>query len=143
VPLRGSDSLPDLLRLQERINRLFEASLSRGRIDAPLGFAGNWVPLADVYETPDAFVLEIELAGLDQDDIEIVAEGDSLTVRGERRLGGTAPESFHRMERSYGPFCRSFQLSEDVDPERVTAIWRYGLLRLNVPKARPRVRGRA
>ncbi len=144
VPLRRSDPLPDLLTLQERINRLFEASLSRGRINDSLSFSGSWIPLADVYETPEAFVVEIELAGLEQDDIEIAVDGDSLTVRGERHaMGNAAPECFHRMERSYGAFSRSFQLSEDVDPERVTATWRDGLLRLNAPKARPRPRGRS
>ncbi len=143
MPLRRLDPLPDLLSLQERINRLFEASLSRGRIDETLSLSGSWIPLADVYETPEAFVLEIELAGLDQDDIEIVVEGDSLTVKGERRPGGSSPDCFHRMERSYGAFYRSFQLSEDVDPDRVTATWRDGLLRLNAPKARSRPRGRS
>lgn len=137
MPLHRPDPLPELLSLQERINRLFEATLNRSRLDESLSFSGSWVPPADVYETPDAFVLEIELAGLGTDDIEIIVEGDSLTVRGERGLAGAA-ESFHRMERSYGGFCRSFQLSEDVDPDRVTAAWKDGLLRLSVPKIRPR-----
>ena len=141
MSLRRSDPLPDLLSLQERINRLFEASLSRRGLDE-LAFSGTWIPPADVYETADAFVLEIELAGLDQDDIEIAVDGDTLTVRGQRRLAGTPPESFHRMERSYGPFGRSFQLTEEVDPDRIAATWRDGLLRLQAPKARSRPRGR-
>jgi HSP20 family protein len=95
-----------------------------------------------VYETGEAFVVEIELPGMGQDDIEIQVDGDTLVVKGERRVGGTRPESFHRMERSYGSFSRTFQLGEEVDPARVTATFRDGLLRLEAPKARPRGGGR-
>jgi HSP20 family protein len=126
------------LELQERMNRLFEASLSRERLDEPGLISGDWVPLADVFETPDAFLLEIELPGLDKDDIEVHAEGDALAVRGERHMQGGKPEGFHRMERRFGPFSRTFQFPEDVDPDRVTAQFADGLLRLEVPKVRPR-----
>jgi HSP20 family protein len=137
VTLRA-DPLKELLELQERMNRLFEASLSRERLDEPGLVSGDWVPLADVFETPEAFLLEIELPGLDKDDIEVHAEGDALTVRGERRMQGMKPEGFHRMERRYGPFSRTFQFPEDVDPDRVSAQFADGLLRLEVPKVQPR-----
>jgi HSP20 family protein len=136
------DPLQDLLSLQERMNRLFEESL-KGRLQPALASA-SWVPMADVYETADAFVVLIELPGLSQDDIEIQVDGDELTVRGERRMGASArPESFHRMERSYGVFSRSFHLTEDTDPGRLTAQFKDGLLRLEAPKERTRRRGRA
>jgi HSP20 family protein len=128
------DPLQDLLSLQERMNRLFEESL-KGRLQPTLG-AESWVPLADVYETADAFVVLIELPGLSQDDIEVQVDGDELTIRGERQMGASArPESFHRMERSYGLFSRSFRLTEDADPSRLTAQFRDGLLRLEVSRA--------
>jgi HSP20 family protein len=142
VPLHRSDPLQDLLNLQERMNRLFEASLDRGRMEDSFTLSGSWVPLADVYETGETFVVEIELPGMEQDDIEIQVDGDTLAVKGERRAGGTRPESFHRMERSYGSFSRTFQLGEEVDPARVTATFRDGLLRLEAPKARARPGGR-
>jgi HSP20 family protein len=142
VPLHRSDPLQDLLNLQERMNRLFEASLDRGRMEDSFTLSGYWVPLADVYETGETFVVEIELPGMEQDDIEIQVDGDTLAVKGERRGGGTRPESFHRMERSYGFFSRTFQLGEEVDPARVTATFRDGLLRLEAPKARARPGGR-
>jgi HSP20 family protein len=137
VTLRA-DPLKELLELQERMNRLFEASLSRERLDEPGLISGDWVPLADVFETQEAFLLEIELPGLDKDDIEVHAEGDALTVRGERHMQGGKPEGFHRMERRFGPFSRTFQFPEDVDPDRVTAQFADGLLRLEIPKVRPR-----
>jgi HSP20 family protein len=142
VPVHRSDPLQDLLNLQERMNRLFEASLDRSRLEEAFSFSGNWIPLADVFETLEAFVVEIELAGMGQDDIEIQVDADTITVKGERRAGGGRPDSFHRMERSYGPFCRTFQLGGEVDPARVTATFRDGLLRLEAPKARTRGGGR-
>lgn len=120
------------------MNRLFEESLSRGGAGQP-ALESGWTPLADVSETPESFVVQLELPGVAEDDIEVQVDGDRLTLKGERRMSGpTRPEHFHRMERSYGPFSRSFKLTEDVDPARVTGQFRDGLLRLELPKARPR-----
>jgi HSP20 family protein len=133
------DPLTDLLSLQDRMNRVFEHTFARERLDDPELASGSWVPLADVYETTETFVVEVELPGLGQEDIEVQVDGDQLTVRGERRLAGPSrPQSFHRIERSYGGFSRSFRFHEEVDPDRVTARFEDGLLRLEVPKARPR-----
>ncbi len=139
MSIRRWDPLGDLLALQERMNRLFEESLSRGRPHEPGVAAAAWSPLADVFETPEAFVVQVELPGLDQEDVEVHVDGDELVLRGERRAAGPMrPESFHRMERSYGFFSRTFKFPEDVDPARVTAELNDGLLRLELPKARPR-----
>jgi HSP20 family protein len=137
VTLRRWDPLRDLLNLQERMNRLFEESLARGRMDEPPFASGAWLPLADVYETAEGFVIQVELPGLEQEDIEVHVDGDQVTLRGERRMKGSLrPESFHRMERSYGLFSRSFTLTQEIDPDRVSAQFRDGLLRLELPKAR-------
>lgn len=139
VAIRKWDPLRDLLALQERMNRLFEESLSRGRLGDPVLGGGAWSPLADVYETEEAFVVAVELPGVDEDDIEVHVDGDTLTLRGERRLTlGARPDAFHRMERSHGFFSRSFSFPQEVDPARVTAQFKDGLLRLELPKARPR-----
>jgi len=139
------DPLQELLDLQERMNRLFDETLTRDRLDEPSLLHGSWVPLADVVETPDAYVVDVELPGLGRDDVVIQAQGDEIVVRGERRLDpASRPESFHRLERRYGPFARSFRFSEEVDPDRIAAEFEDGLLRLEIPKARPRgaTRGR-
>jgi len=139
MTIRKWDPLTDLLTLQDRMNRLFEESLSRGRpLAAALG-SGNWTPLADAYETAEAFVITVELPGLDQDDIEVHVSADQLVLRGERRAPGPArPDSYHRMERSYGFFSRSFSFPEEVDPAQVTAQFQDGLLRLELPKLKTR-----
>jgi HSP20 family protein len=133
---RSFDPLRDILGLQERMNRLFEESLLRGRELKPAGAAAAWIPAADVYETADAFVILAELPGVHEDDVEVAVDGDELRLRGERRLPGPRPESFERLERSYGPFARTFRFAQDVDPDRVTAQFEDGLLRLEVRKSR-------
>jgi HSP20 family protein len=121
------------------MNRLFEESLSRGRLEGAAFASGSWVPLADVYETADGFVVQVELPGVGEEDVEVQVDGDQLRLRGERRMSDRSrPERFHRMERSYGSFARSFRFPEEVDPARVTAHFRDGLLRLELPRARHR-----
>jgi HSP20 family protein len=137
--IRRWDPLRDLLTLQERMNRLFDENLLRSRGPEPLLDSGRFVPLADVYETADAFVFQIELPGVLEDDVEIHAEVDQLTVRGERRPHETArPDCFHQMERSYGHFSRTFALPGEVDPSRAQAQFRDGLLKLEIQKLRTR-----
>jgi HSP20 family protein len=140
---RRADPLADLLSLQEKMNRLFQESLSAEGLDAAFGPA--WTPLADAHETPDGYVVELEVPGLQRDDLDVQVEGARLVVRGERRPAPQGrPERFYRMERSYGPFSRSFTFAEPVDAGRVRAELRDGLLRLELPKALPGVprRGR-
>jgi HSP20 family protein len=134
--MRRWDPLRDLLNLQERMNRLFDESLSRGRLE-DLQPSPTWMPLADVYETADSYVVQAELPGLTKADIEIRVEGRLLVVRGVRRLAAsTRPDSFHRMERSYGAFERSFTFSDEVDPGAVTALFQDGILHLELRKAK-------
>ena len=99
---------------------------------------GTWAPLADVVETQEAYFVELELPGLCRDDVTIQAQGDELVVRGERRPAATGSPVFHRLERRYGPFARGFRFPEEVDPDRIRADFSDGLLRLEVPKVRPR-----
>jgi HSP20 family protein len=139
---RRWDPLRDLLGLQERMNRLFEDSLAATRTEPGVP-AGAWNPPADVYETAEGFVVLMDLPGLSADDVEIHVDGERLVIHGERRPADTSrPESFHRVERSYGVFTRIFQLTAEVDPDRVTAQFRDGLLRLELPRQKPRALGR-
>jgi len=138
MPLHRQDPLRELLDLQERMNRLFDETLTRERLDEPALLQGTWAPLADVVETAETYLVEVELPGLDRDDVTIQAQGDELVVRGERRPAATGSPVFHRLERRYGPFARGFRFAEEVDPDRITAAFSDGLLRLEVPKVRPR-----
>jgi HSP20 family protein len=148
MPLRP-DPLKQMLDLQERLNRLFDETLGRERLFDPPAAHGSWVPTADVVETAEEYIVEVELPGVEREDFTLHVHGDEILVRGERRPRGHArPEAFHRVERRHGPFARAVRLPEPVDGERITAELADGVLRVAVPKARtaaePRVRvGRA
>src|SRR5262245_17728025 len=139
MPIRRWDPLRDLLTLQERMNRLFEHSMLRSRLADPALAPAVWTPLADVYETAEGFVVQLEVPGIAEDDIEVHVDGDTVVVRGQRQPASRSrPDSFHRMERTYGAFSRSFQFPEDVDPDRVTARFKDGLQRVDIPKLHAR-----
>lgn len=101
-----------------------------------------WRPAVDIRETGDAYVLSAELPGLDKEDVNITMENNVLKLTGERRFEKeVAEEELHRVERAYGTFSRAFSLPTRVDPERIEASFRDGILTVTVPKAaeaRPR-----
>ena len=122
------DPLHDLLALHERLNRL-------GVEDAP-----GWTPAVDLYETPDRFVVSLELPGLTRDDIKIEIQQDMLVVRGERPVRHEEGAHYHRVERGHGAFARSFALPQPVEVEGVEAEFRDGVLTVVVPKRAPQQR---
>jgi len=116
------------------MNRLFEESLGRYSVtDGPEG--PSWSPAVDVYEAEDGVVFEAELPGLAREDVNIAVEDGELVLRGERRFDPKLrTRDFHRMERAYGPFERSFRLSPEVDPAAIRAELQGGVLRISLPR---------
>ena len=97
--------------------------------------SGTWVPPVDVAEVQDRIIVRAELPGMKREDIQIEFENGLLTIRGERKLEkDNAGLSYHRVERQYGNFIRTFTLPRTVDPERITASYKDGVLELDVPK---------
>ena len=137
----------DLLTLQERMNRVFDDSL-RGTPRAAnpsedeWALGGSWAPSVDIYEQDGNIVLKAELPGIDAKDVDIRLENNVLTLRGERKLEGEVKrESYHRVERAYGSFARSFTLPTVVDQGNIKAEYKDGVLKLVLPKreeAKPR-----
>jgi len=94
-----------------------------------------WSPLVDVHETKDGIQLQVELPGVKQEDIQVSMVGDTLTLKGERKRETEVKEdNYHRIERSYGTFQRSIVLPSVVDPNRVKATYRDGVLEIQLPK---------
>jgi HSP20 family protein len=94
-----------------------------------------WLPPVDVRETDGEFIFTAELPGLAKEDVNITLEEKVLTISGERMLEGKEDnENYHRIERSYGKFSRSFSLPQDVDQENVSANFANGVLTIAVPK---------
>jgi HSP20 family protein len=96
---------------------------------------GAWAPSVDIYENKDHIVLEAELPGMKQEDFDLSIENNVLTLRGERKFEKTEEsDNYHRVERSYGAFTRSFTLPQTVSPEGATAEYNNGVLRVTLPK---------
>ena len=130
------DPFRDLLSLQDRMNRIFEESFPKSRVfEGPLA-TGLWSPAVDIYETDKAIVLKVELPGLSKDDINIEIKDDNLILRGERKFEkDIREENYHRIERSYGKFSRSFSLPGSIDRNKVDATFKDGVLEITIPKA--------
>lgn len=128
------DPFRDLRTLQEEVNRLFSTNLSRSFGDEGIG-RGAWAPSVDIYENKDQIVLEAELPGMKQEDFDLSVENNVITLRGERKFEKTdETDNYHRVERSYGSFTRSFTLPQTVSPEGATAEYSNGVLRVTLPK---------
>src|ERR671926_639393 len=124
----------DLRTLQEEVNRLFSTNLTRAFDDEGIG-RGAWAPSVDIYENKDQIVLEAELPGMKQEDFDLSIENNVITLRGERKFEKTDDtDNYHRVERSYGAFTRSFTLPQTVSAEGATAEYNNGVLRVTLPK---------
>ena len=129
------DPFRELLSLQERMNRLFDQTFSRSRSQAGEFDGGTWSPAVDLYESRDHLILKAELPEVDQSDIELRVDSNRISLRGERRMKEAVnQEHFHRMERAFGPFSRSFALPTPVDAKNVTAEFKNGILMVLLPK---------
>jgi HSP20 family protein len=128
------DPFRDLRTLQEEVNRLFSTNLTRAFGDEGIA-RGAWAPSVDIYENKDQIVLEAELPGMKQEDFDLSIENNVITLRGERKFEKTEDtDNYHRVERSYGSFTRSFTLPQTVSAEGATAEYNNGVLRVTLPK---------
>jgi HSP20 family protein len=135
------DVMRELATMQDKMNRIWGSVYDRGHEDVTS--RGAWLPPVDIYETDGKeIVLKAEVPGLKRDDIDLTVENNTLTIKGQRRRDDSVKEDrYHRVERVYGPFSRSFTLPNTVDPGRVRAEYRDGVLTVSLPlreEARPR-----
>jgi HSP20 family protein len=128
------DPFRDLLTLRDKMNRLFEETFSLRGEEKDL-ISGTWTPAVDIYETENSVVLTAELPGMDEKDIQLKIENNNLVLKGERKFEKeTKEENYHRIERAYGSFYRSFTIPTAVDQERITAEYNNGVLKVTMPK---------
>ena len=140
--VRWLDPFRDLSVIQERMNQIFEDALARSRGREEGLRTGMWTPSVDIYENNDSVVVKAELPGVERDQISVEVKDGILTLRGERKSEKEVKEeSYHRIERSYGNFQRSFSLPVSVEQDKVTARFKDGVLEVILPKkeqARPK-----
>ena len=119
--------------LQDRINRVFRDSYSGAQDDSLA--TSSFAPAVDVYEDEHKVSLKIEVPGIDEKDIDVRVENNTLTVHGERKIEKEEKEeNYRRVERQYGSFTRSFTLPQTVDTENVSATYDKGVLKIALPK---------
>src|SRR5579862_8198298 len=125
------DPFREVVALQNRMNSLFR---DFNENEGPLTTA-SFVPAVDIYEDPKKVVLKLEVPGMEEKDLDIRVENNTLTVKGERKFEkDEKEENFHRIERRYGTFYRSFSLPSSVDTENVHASYNAGVLKLELKK---------
>ena len=129
------DPFRDLRSLQDEVNRLFSTNVSRVFGEDEGIARGAWNPTVDIYENKDQIVIEAELPGMNREDFDLSFENNVITLRGERHFEKKdESDNYHRVERSYGSFTRSFTLPPTVSGEGITAEYRNGVLRITLPK---------
>jgi HSP20 family protein len=126
------DPFRELNVLQDRMNRLYQDYAPRGEQELT---AGNFIPPVDIYEDEQNVTLKVEVPGLDPKDVDVRVENNTLSIRGERGFEkDEKEENFHRVERHYGAFVRSFTLPNTVDTDNVKADYENGVLKIQLAK---------
>ncbi len=126
------DPFRNLSSLQEQMNRLFDTTMPRHGDESVLT---SWAPAVDIYETENELVLKADLPEINEKDLDVRIENNTLTVRGERKFDREVKEdNYLRVERAYGSFSRSFSLPNTVDSEKIKADYRNGVLTVEMPK---------
>ena len=128
------DAFRDLRNLQDEMTRLF-AGIAPSSIDRDDALRGAWNPSVDISENKENLVLEAELPGMNREDFDLLIENNVITLKGERKFEKKSEgENYHRVERSYGSFMRSFTLPPTVTAEGAEAEFKNGVLRVTLPK---------
>jgi len=140
--IRWTDPFRDVGTMQDRMNQIFGDLLDRDRGVEEMTGTGLWMPAVDIYETKDAVCVRAELPGVDKNAVSVGVKDGVLRLQGERKFDKEVKEEdYHRIERSYGMFHRSFTLPSSVDPEKIIARMKDGVLEIDLPKkeqAKPR-----
>ena len=129
------DPIRDLVQMQDRLSRVLTGSMLPASSSEELMNRGSWLPPVDIYETDkNELVIKGELPDMKREDIDITVDNNTLTIKGEKKVEDEVKdEKFHRIERQYGTFVRSFSLPPTVDATKVSAEYKNGVLTLRLP----------
>lgn len=129
------DPFRNVAALQDRINRIFDESFSRtADLDDDISMSA-WKPLVDIYETYEAIILKAELPGIKKNDVSVEVKDNVLTLKGVRTEEKEIKEkNYYRKERAFGTFSRSFNLQHRIQPDKIKARFKDGVLKIEIPK---------
>lgn len=135
VPWRDRERGGGLLDLQDRVNRMFDEFFRDFSLGPWSGERLEWLPALDLSESDDAVRVTAELPGVDPKEVDISLSEDLLTISGEKKTESKHKgRDYHRLERCFGAFSRSVRLPAPVDPDKVEATFKDGVLTINLPK---------
>jgi HSP20 family protein len=125
----------ELRSMQDQMDRLLNLAWGTGEFPGEDIKEGMWQPAVDIFETPEAVVIKAELPDVDQKDIDVRIDDGTLTIKGERKHENEVKkENYHRIERYFGSFQRSFKLPGSVAQDKVSAVCDKGVLTVTLPK---------
>jgi HSP20 family protein len=126
------DPLREIISLREDMDRLFNTFFGKHMTEE---IEGIWIPVIDIEEDNENFIVKAELPGLKREDVKISVRGNLLTISGERKQEEeTKNKTYHRVERSYGKFSRTISLPSEVDMNKIKAVYKDGVLIITLPK---------
>lgn len=135
MTLANWDPFRDVAALQDRINRLFDDAFPRSKSPEDDESLAAWRPAVDIYATDTIVVFKVELPGVTKENISVEVKDNVLTIRGERvDDSDVSQDNYYRRERIFGTFSRSFSLQHPVDPEKIKARFKEGVLEVQIPK---------
>lgn len=130
------DPFRELEDMSNRLNRVFGRPLARLEPNSEMLTMVDWTPSADISETDTAYLIKAEIPGVKKEDVKVTIENGMLTIQGERKMEKEEKDKkFHRIERSYGSFMRSFRVPEDADESSVKAEFKDGMLNVTLGKS--------
>lgn len=127
----------DMMNVQDEMNRLFDRFFGKELWDEDEQLSQmNWFPVVDIKENKDEFAVFAELPGMKKEDVHITFSDGKLVIEGERKKEQEEKEAnYHRVERSYGKFCRTFQLPSGIQANKIAADFKDGILKIKLPKS--------
>lgn len=130
------DPFKELEEVSNRLNRVFGRSPARAESSNEMLAVADWAPSVDISETDTAYLVKAELPGMKKEDVKVAIQDGMLTLQGERNIEKEEKgKKFHRIERSYGSFARSFRLPGDADENSVKAEFENGVLNITLAKS--------
>jgi HSP20 family protein len=135
MTLQRLDPFRDIVNLRNQMDALFSEMGLLPRAAGQAEAAATWSPAVDIYETDKEIVLKAELPDIKQEDIRVSVDNNRLSITGERKFESEVKrENYHRIERSYGTFARTFTLPPTVDLDNIRAEYKQGVLTVSLPK---------
>jgi len=130
------DPFRELEDMSHRLNRVFGRPLARLEPSSEMLTMADWTPSADISETETAYLIKAEIPGVNKEDVKVTLQDGMLVIQGERKMEKEEKDKkYHRIERSYGSFMRSFRVPDDADESAVKAEFKDGVLNVTLTKS--------